>query len=265
MPKGNPGPEETTTHKPSETVCITHMFSSTHYMLDWVMQKKRCCERCSHLQAVSLVPCHDSLSPTVALVCPTVSASTAAETTCSWVLNFPDAPPLQDWYCPLLSLVFPVDTPCQLNEEVPYPMWVACRLTHRTLLWSLAAAVLEWPLLYKGQQGMPHSQTFLILKPRRDSQNKNYIKKPRTEVPTKAPALLSWELHLYHYITQMADIDGVRIFLWLCVVAWAQLQPWHLEWLDGRTRKSRLHTKFEASPDYMRSCLKRQQNKTLFS
>lgn len=198
MPKGNPGPEETTTHKPSETVCITHMFSSTHYMLGWVMQKKRCCERCSHLQAVSLVPCHDSLSPTVALVCPMVSASTVADTTCSWVLNFPDAPPLQDWYCLLLSLVFPVDTPCLLNEEVPCPMWVACRLTHRTLLWSLAAAVLEWPLLYKGQQGMPHSQTFLILKPRRNSQNKNYIKKPKTEVPTKAPALLSWELHLYH-------------------------------------------------------------------
>lgn len=88
--------------------------------------------------------------------------------------------------------------PCLLNEEVPCPMWVACRLAHRTLLWSLAAAVLEWPLLYKGQQGMPHSQTFLILKPRRDSQNQNYIKKPRTEVPTKAPALLSWELHLYH-------------------------------------------------------------------
>lgn len=54
MLKGNPGPEETTTHKPSETVCITHMFSSTHYMLDWVMRKKRCCERCSHLQALSL-------------------------------------------------------------------------------------------------------------------------------------------------------------------------------------------------------------------
>lgn len=44
MTKGNPGPEETT-HKPSDTVSITDMLSSTHCALSWVMQKKRYCER----------------------------------------------------------------------------------------------------------------------------------------------------------------------------------------------------------------------------
>lgn len=156
-------------------------------MLDWVMWEMQ-----PPAGSVCLVPCHDSLSPTVALVCPRYEVPAAADTTYSWVHNFPRCPSIAG---PVLST--PISglsswhtyyaRPCLLNEEVPCPMWVACRLAHRTLLWSLAAAVLEWSLLYKGQQGMLHSQTFLILKPRRDSQNQNYIKKPRTEVP----ALLS--------------------------------------------------------------------------
>lgn len=112
MPKGNPGPEETT-HKPSNTVSITHMLASTPCALDWVMWKKRYCERWSHLQgSVCLVPCHSLPLSNCSLGLSCGIRLLVAAGTYSGVLTFPDAPLSQTGTAhSLLSPVFPVDTP----------------------------------------------------------------------------------------------------------------------------------------------------------
>lgn len=109
-PKGTLGQKKQ--HICLQTLSVSHICFLALYAGLGNAGKKRRCERCSHLQALSvwslvMIPSLQ-LWPWSVLGIRFLLRLTLLT---HEFLTFPDAPPLQDWYCPLLSPVFPVDTP----------------------------------------------------------------------------------------------------------------------------------------------------------